>query len=195
MLLAGLSGCVAAPSAPPMPAPLVAVPGPTKTTAEFQQDDIACRAAAAEPPPDLKPAPAALQPPAGSNAASKDAPAPTRLESSPRPATSLGVTYLRCMNSRYNIIEPLSASQPITYGYYPAYPVYGGSSDYYPWLYGGFYDGFCCGVGFGFGRGYYGHGYYGGRGYGGGRFGGGYHGGGFHGGGFHGGGFGGGGRH
>ena len=205
--LAGLSGCVDAAPAVLSPAPLVAVPGPTKTAEEFQQDDLACRAVVAEPPHDLKKAPTALQPAADGSPPGKDTNAPIRMEASPQPVVQPGVAYLRCMGSRYNIVEPLSVSQTVTYGSYPAYPVYGGSTDYYPWLYdgyyGGFYNGFCCGVGFGFGRGFYGHGFYGGgyggrgyygRGFGGGGFrgAGGYRGGGgFGGGGFRGGGGGG----
>ena len=154
--LAELSGCVDAAPAELSPAPLVAVPGPTKTAEEFQQDDLACRAGVAEPPHDLKRAPTALQPAADANPPSKDANAPIRMEAPQQPVVQPGVAYLRCMGSRYNIIEPLSVSQTVTYGSYPAYPVYGGSTDYYPWLYdgyyGGFYNGFCCGVGFGFGR-------------------------------------------
>lgn len=178
ILLAGLSGCVDTNSVESAPAPLVAVPGPTKTAEQFQQDDLACRAAAAAPPPELKQAPTPLQPASKPGSATPDPNAPVRLEASQQPATPPDVTYLRCMGSHYNIVQPLSVSQTVTYGYYPTYPVYGGSTDYNPWLYdgfdGGYYGGYCCGLGFGFGgfygggyygRGFYGHGLYGGQGY------------------------------
>ena len=210
LVLAGLAGCVADPQdVPSLPMPLVAVPGPTKTEAEFRQDDAACRAGAVEPSLGAGRTPTTLQSAANSKTNAANVNAPTPLQTSQPAETAPDVTYLRCMGSRYNTIEPLSVSQTVTYGYYPTYPVYGGSSDYYPWLYdglygglglgfygggfygGGFGGGFCCGPGFGFGRGFYGHGFYGGRGFYGRGFGG--YGRGFGGAGFHGGGYGGGG--
>jgi len=152
----GLAGCVTAPR-PPQPAPLVAVPGLTKTEAEFRRDDTVCRAAAVVLPPN----PTATQP---STAA---AAAPVKLESVKpaevaQDAPPPGLVYLRCMEARQNIIEPLAPAIPVYYSYYPAYPVYGGS----PFFFNSF-------VGFGFYGGHYGRHY------------GGFHHGGFGRGGFH----------
>jgi len=160
LLSAGLAGCVAAPR-PPQPAPLVAVPGPTKTEAEFRRDDTVCRAAAVVLPPN----PSAAQPSAAAAAA------PVKLEPA-KPAEPVqaspppDLVYLRCMEARQNTIEALAPAIPVYYSYYPAYPVYGGS----PFFFNSF-------VGFGFYGGHYGRHY------------GGFHGGGFHHGGFGRGGF------
>jgi hypothetical protein len=89
---------------------LVAIPGPTKTEAAFRQDDIACRVALV---------------PLASAAGDSSQPAPP-------PDVPPAVAYLRCMENRGNIIQPvLAARGPVR----PAYPVgdYGG--DYYPWVY------------------------------------------------------------
>ncbi len=165
-LLAGLAGC-ATQYAQPVgngPVPLVATPGPTKTEAEFRQDDTHCRAQAVQLPP--------TDSPNSPNVNARVNPA------GPYPS---GVIYLRCMANAHNTIEPLPVQQPI-YTYYEPYPVFVGVGYGYPWFYGysfsrfGFY-----GPRFG---GYYGHYNYGRyAGFHDGGFRGGYHGG-FHGG-FH----------
>ncbi len=181
-----LGGCAVAPPPPP---PVVAVPGASKTFAQFQQDDLACRnqAKAAATGPAASP-----QQPSGTP--------------SPPPAPPPERIYADCMVARGNTVQP--PAQGASAVAYPAgYPVYG----YDPWLYGdpafyGFWGepyfyGFYGGGGF-IGHGYYpgryfaGHpmGFYHGGGFGrGGGFAGGGHGGGFAGGG-HGGGFAGGGH-
>ncbi len=168
VLLTGvLAGCVAAPLPPPS-APLVAVPGPAKTEAEFRQDDAACRAAAAGLPPGAPDQPTAAQ----VNAVQANA--------APPPAEALppGVAYLRCMTARRNLVQPLAPPVPL-YADYPAYPVYAGIGFGYPFFYD---DVFALRFGYGFGRFGYGYGYRGYGGYGGFRAGG--YGGGFgHGGG------------
>ena len=177
VLSGGLAACTAA--APPLqPVPLVAVPGPTKTEAEFRQDDTACRAAAVVLPanpstPSTRPAAPSTPTAAPSNGQATNPVAGQAQDSAPP-----GLVYLRCMEARQNVVQPLAPAQPVLYGYYAPYPIY----DSYPFYYGGypfFYGGF--GVGF-FSGGY-------GRHYGG------FHHHGFHGGGFHGGGFGHGGFH
>lgn len=176
VLSGGLAGCTAA--APPLqPAPLVAVPGPTKTEAEFHQDDTACRAAAALPAnpstPSTRPAAASTPTAVPSNGQAANAIA-GQVQEAPPP----GLVYLRCMEARQNTVQPLVPAQPVLYGYYAPYPIYDSYPFYYrsyPFFYGGFGVGFFSG---GYGRHY-----------------GGFHHHGFHGGGFHGGGFGHGGFH
>lgn len=173
-LAALLAGCTAASQSPPQPVPLVAIPGPAKTEAQFHADDTACRAAAV-----TLPASAPAQPAAGQDQAQGDAAAAL--------AMPPGVIYLRCMAARQNTIEPLAPAPPVLYSYYPAYPIYAGAGFGFP----GFYNDFGA-FGFygaGFGGFYGGYGYRGHRDYG--FRDGGFRGGGFHGGGFHGGGFGG----
>ncbi len=104
LAVAVVTGC----SLPPTPSPLIAIPGPAKTPAEFSQDDIACRVALANIP-------------AGAGEADKPAPAPD---------LPPGAAYLRCMQNRDNLIQPAFVARPR-----PDYPVgdYGG--DYYPWVY------------------------------------------------------------
>ncbi len=216
LLAGGLAGCVAPP--PPAfvavpqaaPAQLVAVPGPDKTPAAFQQDDAACRAAIATLPPvaQAQPTPEQLAAARSSVVLATEAGAgPVSTSSAPPPAEALppGVAYLRCMTSRQNQVQQVTPAVQL-YAYYPAYPIYPGIGFGYPFFYD---DVFAFRFGFGFGGygrygygGYYrgGYGGYGGYnrggygGYGGyrGGYGGGFHGGGFGGGGFHGGGFGGG---
>ncbi len=141
-LVGGLTGCVVAPL-PPQQIPLVAVPGPAKTDVVFRQDDLACRAAAVELPPDA-PAPARPAPTAQGTTS------PAAAVSSPDalPPMPPAVIYLRCMENRGNIVQPMApayaSGPPVVYGYYPGYPVYAGFGDTYPWLYGdsfGFYRG------------------------------------------------------
>jgi hypothetical protein len=105
---ASLPGCVPLPPRPPPP--LVATPGLGKTQAQFSQDDIACRVAVVDMP-------------AAGAETSKPAPPP---DAPP------GVAYLRCMENRDNIIQPMRVVWPRPR---PNYPVgdYGG--DYYPWVY------------------------------------------------------------
>jgi hypothetical protein len=154
LLLGGLSGCVVAPPPPLQPVPLVAVPGAAKTEAEFRQDDTTCRTAAAPlPPAPSQPATSGVQVPPG-----------------PAPAEA----YLRCMSAHNNVVQPVAQAEPALYGYYPAYPVYAGLYDPYPWLYGGYYGGFgfygrCCG-GYRGGYGGFRDAGFGGGGYGGGGF-------------------------
>jgi len=164
LLSGGLAGCTVA-QPPPQPAPLVAVPGPAKAEAEFRQDDTACRAAAVVLPPNPS---AAAQPGAAPVSSTKPADqAVAQTQDAPPP----GLVYLRCMEARHNIVEPLTPVQPAPYGYYASYPIYDRSPYYYggsPFFFGSF--------------GFYGGGYR--------RHYGGYNHHGFHGGGFHGGGFG-----
>ena len=149
-LLTGLAGCVVAPPPPSPQIPLVAIPGPTKTQAQFQQDDTACRVAAVALPPAPGSAPAVAAP--------AD---PTAVPQQMPP----GAIYLRCMASRDNVIEPLAPARPVLYGYYSDYPIYAGFGDTYPWLYGDYYGfGFYGGFGGGYGR--YGFRNYGFRDYG-----------------------------
>lgn len=171
--LLSLTGCVTPPPTDIAngPLPLVAVPGPTKSAAEFNADDTHCRAQA-------------VQLPRGSGSPSA---APSANPGGPFPS---GVAYLRCMASAHNSIQPYEPVQPV-FTYYEPYPVYVGVGYGYPWFYGygvssfGFYSGR-----FGYYRGYHEgfreSGFHG-------RYGGGFHEGGFHGGGvrdgvFHGGG-------
>ena len=158
-----LSGCVAAPiPVAPGNIPVVAIPGPTKTEAEFRQDDLTCRAAAVPLPPNPT-SPTASQPAAAQ-----------------QPEYPPGVAYLRCMASRQNTIEPYSIAQPVVYAYYPAYPIYAGIGYGYPYYYGGY-------ASFGFYRLYGGGRYFAFHdGYRGGFRDGGYHGGGFRDGGYRG---------
>jgi hypothetical protein len=165
LLLTGvLAGCVAPPPPLPPQAPLVAVPGPAKTQADFQQDDAACRAAVAGLPPGAPNQPSAEQVRAAQAAAQANV--------APPPAEALppGVAYLRCMTARQNLVQPLAPPVPL-YAYYPAYPVYAGIGFGYPFFYD---DVFAIRFGYGFGYGRYGYGYgyrgfggYGHRGYGG----------------------------
>jgi len=141
MLLGGLAGCVA-----PTPPPLVAVPGPAKTDAAFRQDDAACRAVAAALPPVAAPSPVSQH----TAAASTNGQAAVQPAAAEPLATPPRVVYLNCMTAHNNAAVPLPRVQPAYVGY-PAYPVYAGFGDYYPWLYGndvvgfyGFYGG-CCG--------------------------------------------------
>ena len=212
-ILAGLTGCVAAPPPVYSPPPLVAVPGPAKTQAQFTQDDGACRAEAGQAAQTSQPQPAPGQvqgvapgqsqaqqptsPSSGYASSGQVANAPAGAQQAAGQAPP-GLVYLRCMSARNNLVEPLPTAAPPAYAYYvpdPLYP-YG---DYAPFLYSGygfgFFGGCCYG---GFREGYYRGGGFGGfGGYRGGGFGdfrdGGF-GGGRGGGGFHGGGFGGGGR-
>lgn len=212
LLPVALAACVVAPPLGPPEVPLVAVPGPTKTEAQFRQDDATCRAASVELPPGDADGPAAAANPAprasagGAAAGAADGRAAAATQQAPPTAAPPGVTYLRCMEVRNNLIEPLVPDGPPLYGYYAAYPVWASFGDPYPWYYGNY-------VSFGFyggrwyGRGWYGGRYYGGRYYGGygGRWGDGWRGGwaggrygggggfgpGFRGDGFRGGGFGG----
>ncbi len=159
LLLTGvLAGCVAPPPPPPQQPPLVAVPGPAKTQAEFQGDDAACRAAVAVLPSDAPAQPTAEQVRAAQAAGQPAVPPP------PAEALPPGVAYLRCMTSRQNLVQPLAPPVPL-YAYYPAYPVYAGIGFGYPFFYD---DVFALrfGYGFGFGRFGYGYGYRGFGGYG-----------------------------
>jgi hypothetical protein len=108
LVVTSLAGCGPPPPVPPPP--LVAIPGPTKTPAQFSQDDVACRVAVADIP-----------------AAAGDASRPT-----PPPDVPPGIAYLRCMENRDNTIQPMRVVWPRPR---PNYPVgdYGG--DYYPWVY------------------------------------------------------------
>lgn len=155
-LMLGLAGCVA-----PPPVPLIAVPGPSKTEATFQQDDAACRTAATQPPP-------VVQPVATSGPTSTTAPAPANGQAAPQPVAAQpptlppGTAYLHCMAAQGNPVVPLPSVQP-AYGYYPPYPAYPGyyGYGYYPWLYGGGFVGFgfyggCCGPWYGRGWGSWG---------------------------------------
>lgn len=156
-----LGGCVAPPPPiaylpPPVqqPAPLVAVPGPSKNQAAFQADDGFCRAEAARVPA----AAANLPPPANADAMDPNAPVPP------------GVVYLRCMTARGNQVQPLqAAAAPVLYAYPAAYPVYAGVDFGFPLFYDSSY------IFSSYGRRFYGP-YYGGfyRGYGGGFYRGGY---------------------
>lgn len=186
----GLAGCVVLPPAS-LQVPYVAVPGPTKTEAQFRQEDMVCRVAAVQLPPGpggTEPAgPAPGQVGAGSQAIQRQAAqAQARPQALPEAAALSeppGVTYLRCMAARNNLIVVLRPELQSVHAYYPAYPIYAGGSgygSYDPWLYwAGLYGVY--GGGFGGWRGGYGY-----RG-----FGGGYRDGGFRGGegGFRGGGF------
>ena len=186
LLLGGLTGCVVAPL-PPQPLPLVAVPGPNKTQAAFQQDDVACRAVAAAPQ-------SAAGVPPGAQPSEPGAPAsgsqdPAQADATQQAAMAASGIYLHCMESHNNVVQPLAIMRPAVYpgyGYAPIYGPYDGY-DVYPWLYDG-YPGF---YGYGGWGGYWGFRGGWGGGWGRGGYGGGYGGGGFHGGG---GGFGGGGR-
>ena len=206
MLLGALGGCAEPPPPPQSPPLLVAYPGPTKTTAQFQADDAVCRSAASHPAGAIASGPGSpMRAPTTSggnetpSSATPDPAAPQLAGTPPTPPSTPGTVYLQCMAAHYNIVQPVAPDVPVAYTYYDPYPVYLGFGDYYPFLYGGYF-------GFGyFGRygGYRGfHGYRGGYGF---RDGFGYrggygfrdggfrNGGGFHdGGGFHEGGFGGG---
>ncbi len=207
LLAGGLAGCVAPPSpafvAAPQAAPaqLVAVPGPGKTPAAFQQDDAACRTAIAALPPAAQAQPTAEQLAAArSNVvqATEAGAGPIDTSNAPPPAEALppGVAYLRCMTSRQNQVQQVTPAVQL-YAYYPTYPIYPGIGFGYPFFYDDVFA-FRFGYGFGFGGyGRYGYGGYYRGGYGGysgyrggygGGYGGGFHGGGFGGGGFHGGG-------
>ncbi len=149
LLLSGLTGCVAG---PPPPVPLVAVPGPAKTQAEFRQDDAACRAAAVDLPSMTgRSSGRALTTAPGSGSA----PVQPAVEQEPAPPP--GVTYLRCMAGRNNIVQPFTPPRLAGYGYAPSYGPYDGYGAY-PWLYDGavgfgFYGGCCGGFrGGGYGR-------------------------------------------
>jgi len=200
LLMGGLGGCAAQGPAQP----LVTLPGPAKTEAQFREDDAACRtealqASAAVPtqPTAAQPAvaqPVAAQPPLGQGQPSANTAAAA--------AMPPGVVYLRCMTVRQNVVESLNPPPPPLYGYYAPYPIYAGVGFGYPFFYDNFFAfGFYHGGYGGYGRGGYGgygrggYGGYGGHGYGGHGYGGGGYGGhGFAGGGFGGRG-GGGGRH
>ena len=165
VLLTGvLAGCVAPPPPSPPQPPLVAVPGPAKTEAEFRQDDTACRAAVAELPSGVSAQPTAEQ----VRAAQATAQSTGQANVAPPPVEPLppGVAFLRCMTARQNLVQPLAPPVPL-YAYYPAYPVYAGVGFGYPFFYD---DVFAVrfGYGFGFGRFGYGYGYrgFGYRGYG-----------------------------
>ena len=125
LAVGSLAGCYVPPpvvvqQGAPSQVPLVAVPGPGKTEAQFHQDDAACRTA---PPIPARPGPAGNQ--AG---AAVDPP---------------GVAYLRCMTAHNDTVEPLAPEmQPVLYGYYPAYPVYAGIDYGFPVFYGEFGFGF-----------------------------------------------------
>lgn len=158
LVLSGLAGCV--PPPPPQPplqqaqgpqqVPFVAVPGPTKTEAQFHQDDTTCRAMSVQFPPGPGANTPAYRPVAGSASASGSAQGtpPAGAE----PEMPAGVAYLRCMAVRNNVIQPLASAPPPLYAYYPAYPVFVGFGYPYPFLYDGL--GFGFGFGFGFGGGF-----------------------------------------
>ena len=178
-VMAVLTGCVAAPPpvAPtPMQVPLVAVPGPNKTPAQFAADDAACR---------TSPTPAQA-PGAGRGLAGQAGAAAPRTAGYPAAYPELapdgnapdspGVGYLRCMAARNNTVEPYPEPEaPVLYGAYPAFPVYAGYDYGFPVFYDGFFGlGFYAGYGgfyhrgFGYGRyGYGGYGRYAFNGYGG----------------------------
>lgn len=65
VLLGGLAGCVAQPDQPP----LVALPGPAKTEAQFRQDDSACRGVLAGTPVGMPDGFQAAQPSPGQSSA------------------------------------------------------------------------------------------------------------------------------
>lgn len=168
LVVGGLAGCAAQP-----PTPLVALPGPAKTEAQFREDDAACRTEALRAP-----ASAVAQ-----SAASQPAPGQDQASASTATVMPSGVVYLRCMTARQNVVAPLEPAPPALYGYYAPYPVYAGVGFGYPLFYDtafapGFYRG-------GYGRLYGGYPIFGFRH--GGFHNGGYHGGGYHGGGHHGG--------
>ena len=156
-MLAGLAGCVLPPPLPPPPPPLVALPGPGKTEAQFQADDVACRAAADAAPPvgQTIAVPAPYVAPATNTGqaqvpAAGAAPAPAAVQSM---QITPGMVYLRCMTDHRNVVQPLAPVRPLYYGFYTAYPIYYGFGDTYPWLYGDY-------IGFGFyGGGFYGRGF------------------------------------
>ncbi|WP_216850912.1 hypothetical protein [Acidisphaera sp. L21] len=180
VMAAGLAGCVLPPPLPPPPIPLVALPGPGKTEAQFQGDDGLCRNAAntvprdgyAAPPPGARPPQSnayrpAQPPPQGTQPADTYAGSAQAGEPPPVQVTP-GMVYLRCMADHQNIVQPMAPARPVLYGYYPAYPVYAGFGGYYPWLYGdaigfGFYGGWGGGWG-GYRGGWGGGGYRGGWG-------------------------------
>ena len=192
-LLSALGGCVLAPPLPPPPAPLIALPGPGKTQAQFTADDASCRAAADATPIEglavsVQPTPG--EPPPGKPPSGTSAAVPAPGSPGGQPQTILvtpGMVYLRCMTAHNDAIQPLAPIHPVFYGYYPAYPIYAGFGDYYPFLYGDW-------IGFGYwggGWGFRGDGFRDGGFREGGFRGDGFRGGGFGGGGFRGGGGGG----
>lgn len=137
----------------PVQVPLVAVPGPGKTQAQFAADDMACRSAPAQA--------------AGRSRAAAAEPGtsfPSLAQGGQPVGDSPGVGYLRCMASRNNTVEPIEEPQPLpVYGYYPAYPVYAGYDYGFPVFYDdffglGFYYGFGGFYHRGFYRGFYGYG-------------------------------------
>ena len=150
LLLCGLAGCVVPyPIAPPQ-VPYVAVPGPTKTEAQFRQDDTTCRAFAVQLP--QEPARSAEGPPA---AAPSQQAAAQQASAGALPPEPPGAVYLHCMAVRGNPIEPLAQTAPLLYGFYRPYPLYVGYGGYYPWLSGGYYGPYVGGFyGFGFNHGY-----------------------------------------
>jgi hypothetical protein len=184
LALGAMDGCTVVPPPPP----LVAIPGPSKTQAAFEQDDAACRATAFQAPPVQAASgqAASNQAPSGQpgNAAAGHStggatmtPPAAALASDTADPMPPGLAYLGCMATRNNIVEALPIAPPAFYGVAPAYPVYAGFGDYYPFLYGdsvgvGFYGGFGGGYRGGYGGGFrdgYGGGFrggYGGGGYG-----------------------------
>lgn len=169
-LMVGLGGCIAAPvpvagpgvvaaggaglaqpAGSPLEVPLVAVPGPGKTTTAFAADDMACRAA---------------RPAAGASVGRGTTypPAYPEMAGAGTAQDTPGVGYLRCMVSRANTVEPIEQPEPlVVYGYEPAYPVYAGYDYGFPIAYDGFFGlGFYAGYG-----GFYHRGFYGGYGPGG----------------------------
>lgn len=131
----GLSGCVVTPP-PPL---LVAYPGPNKTEPLFRADDAACQGEAVRGPVVSAPAPAAASRPGGPVTPGNSVAVTSAGEV---PTLTPGIVYLRCMAMRDNVVQPLVTRSPtvVVYRNYPAYPVYSGFGDYYPWLYGGYGD-------------------------------------------------------
>ena len=152
----------AAVQAPVAEAPLVAVPGPGKTEAQFQADDRVCRADIARLPARQR------QPTAAQLRAAQAAEADPNAPPPPPSALPPGAAFLRCMTARGNQVQPLQAqgqALPV-YANLPAYPVYAGVGYGYPYFYDDvfllrYYGGYGY-RGYGYGR--FGFGGYGGYG-------------------------------
>jgi len=163
LLMGGLGGCAA--QLPAQPSPLVALPGPAKTEAQFRDDDTACRTEALQASANVPAQPTAAQPAVAQPAAAQ----PALDQSQPSANTAVaaamppGAVYLRCMTARQNVVEALNPTPPPLYGYYAPYPTYAGIGFGYPFFYDNFFAfGFYHG---GYGRFHGGHGGYGRGGY------------------------------
>jgi hypothetical protein len=134
--LASLCGCVEPPAGPAV----LALPSADKPFAQFQQEDLGCRAASSQAIGVPPPAPGTVLPP------------PVPVAVAAQMQETYDVTYTQCMYNKGNKVT----TPPPAPAVYAGYPYYG-YGPYAPYYYGGYYGGYgpYVGVGVGF-RGYWG---------------------------------------